>query len=231
KVFCNTLLVEKGLKPEMISSDEYERLFLQLEAGMWKGEGLLRKEFDRSVGAVMPLKTKDISATILRDYLGQFWLHTDARRINRKVICHMGPTNSGKTDHAIESLVKAKTGCYLAPLRLLASELFDTMNSKGAKTTLLTGEEVIEVPDATHFSSTIEMAKLQTRFDCCVIDEIQMLTDRQRGSAWTRALVDIQAHEVHLCGDDSVLELVKQFLVLCADTLEIREDTRMTELN
>lgn len=231
KVFFNTILVEKGLKPELVSNDEYERFFLQIETGMWKGEGLLRKEFDRFVGAVLALKRKDISATILRDYLGQFWLHTEARRINRKIIYHMGPTNSGKTYHAIEALVQAKSGCYLAPLRLLASELFDTMNAKGAKTTLLTGEEVIEVPDATHFSSTIEMAKLQTRFDCCVIDEIQMLTDAQRGWAWTRALINIQADEVHICGDHSVLELVKQILALCGDTLEVREYTRKTELN
>ena len=143
----------------------------------------------------------------------------------------MGPTNSGKTYHAIEALCQAKKGCYLAPLRLLASELFDTMNQKGVKTTLLTGEEVVEIPDSTHFSSTIEMAKLQTRFDCCVIDEIQMLTDPQRGWAWTRALINIQADEVHICGDHSVLELVKKVLALCGDTLEIREYTRMTELN
>ena len=231
KVFFNTILVEKGQKPELISSDEYERFFLQIETGMWKGEGLLRKEFDRFVGAILALKRKDISATILRDYLGQFWMHTDARRLNRKIIYHMGPTNSGKTYHAIEALVLAKSGCYLAPLRLLASELFDTMNSKGAKTTLLTGEEVIEVPDSTHFSSTIEMAKLQTKFDCCVIDEIQMLTDPQRGWAWTRALINMQADEIHLCGDHSVLELVKKILALCGDTLEIREYTRKTELN
>lgn len=231
KVFFNTLLVERGLKPELVSSDEYERFFLQIETGMWKGEGYLRKEFDRFVGAVLILKRKDISATILREYLGQFWIHTEARRINRKIIYHMGPTNSGKTYHAIEALVQAKSGCYLAPLRLLASELFDTMNAKGAKTTLLTGEEVIDIPDATHFSSTIEMAKLQTRFDCCVIDEIQMLTDAQRGWAWTRALINMQADEVHICGDHSVLELVKQILALCGDTLEIREYTRKTELN
>lgn len=231
KVYFNTLLVERGLKPELVSSEEYERFFLQIETGMWKGEGVLKKEFDRFVGAILTLKRKDISATILREYLGQFWLHTDARRINRKIIYHMGPTNSGKTYHAIEALVAAKTGSYLAPLRLLASELFDTMNSKGAKTTLLTGEEVIEVPDATHFSSTIEMAKLQTRFDCCVIDEIQMITDPQRGWAWTRALINMQADEVHLCGDHSALELVKQVLALCGDTLEIREYTRKTELN
>ncbi|WP_408098866.1 helicase-related protein [Peredibacter sp. HCB2-198] len=230
-VFFNTLLVEQGLKPELVSAEEYDRFYLQLETNIWKGEVFLRKEFERFTGAILALKRKDVSSSILRDYLGQFWLHADARRMNRRVIYHMGPTNSGKTYHAIEALVQAKKGCYLAPLRLLASELFDTMNAKGAKTTLLTGEEVIEVPDATHFSSTIEMAKLQSKFDCCVIDEIQMLTDPQRGWAWTRALVNIQADEIHLCGDHSVLELVKKILALCGDTLEVREYTRMTELN
>ncbi len=230
-VFFNTLLVEQGFKPELVSNEEYERFFLQLETNIWKGEVFLRKEFERFTQAILALKRKDVSSTILRDYLGQFWLHADARRINRKIIYHMGPTNSGKTYHAIEALCAAKKGCYLAPLRLLASELYDTMNSKGVKTTLLTGEEVVEIPDATHFSSTIEMAKLQQRFDCCVIDEIQMLTDPQRGWAWTRALVNIQADEIHLCGDHSVLELVKKILALCGDTLEIKEYTRMTELN
>lgn len=230
-VFFNTLLVEQGLKPELVSAEEYDRFYLQLETNIWKGEVFLRKEFERFTQAILALKRKDVSSSILRDYLGQFWLHADARRMNRRVIYHMGPTNSGKTYHAIEALVQAKKGCYLAPLRLLASELYDTMNLKGAKTTLLTGEEVIEVPDATHYSSTIEMARLQQKFDCCVIDEIQMLTDTQRGWAWTRALVNIQADEIHLCGDHSVLELVKKILALCGDTLEIREYTRMTELN
>lgn len=229
-VYFNTLLVEKGLKPELVSHEEYDRFFLQLETNMWKGEAFLKKEFDRFTHAILALKRKDISATILRDYLGQFWLHSEARRINRRVIYHMGPTNSGKTYHAIQALCAAPRGCYLAPLRLLASELFDTMNNNGVKTTLLTGEEVIEVPESTHFSSTIEMAKLQERFDCCVIDEIQMLTDPQRGWAWTRALINIQADEIHLCGDHSVLELVKQILALTGDTLEIKEYTRMTEL-
>lgn len=230
-VFFNTLLVEQGFKPELVSHEEYDRFFLQLETNIWKGEVFLRKEFERFTQAILALKRKDVSSTILRDYLGQFWLHADARRMNRKVIYHMGPTNSGKTYHAIEALCAAKKGCYLAPLRLLASELYDTMNSKGVKTTLLTGEEVVEVPDATHFSSTIEMAKLQQKFDCCVIDEIQMLTDPQRGWAWTRALVNIQADEIHLCGDHSVLELVKKILALCGDTLEVKEYKRMTELH
>ncbi len=230
-VFFNTILVEQGLKPELVSAEEYDRFYTQLETNIWKGDAFLKKEFERFTGAILAFKRKDISATILRDYLGQFWLHTEARRIKRKIVYHMGPTNSGKTYHAIEALCAAKKGCYLAPLRLLASELYDTMNSKGVRTTLLTGEEVIEIPDSTHFSSTIEMAKLHERFECAVIDEIQMLTDSQRGWAWTRALVNIQADEVHICGDHSVLELVKKILVLCGDELEIREYNRMTELN
>ncbi len=229
-VYFNTLLVEQGLKPELIAHEEYERFYLQLETNIWKGELFLRKEFERFTGAILALKRKDVSSAILRDYLGQFWLHADSRRMNRRVIYHMGPTNSGKTYHAIEALCQARRGCYLAPLRLLASELYDTMNNKGVRTTLLTGEEVIEIPDATHFSSTIEMAKLQQHFDCCVIDEVQMLTDPQRGWAWTRALINIQAEEIHLCGDHSVLELVKQVLALCGDSLEVRDYTRMTEL-
>ncbi len=229
-VYFNTLLVEQGLKPELISAEEYERFYAQLETNMWKGEVFLKKEFERFTHAIMALKRKDVSSTILRDYLGQFWLHAEARRMNRKIIYHMGPTNSGKTYHAIQALCEAKKGCYLAPLRLLASELFDTMNNKGVKTTLLTGEEVVEVPGASHFSSTIEMAKLNEKFDCAVIDEVQMLTDSQRGWAWTRALVNLQASEIHICGDHSVLELVKKVLALCGDTLEIKEYTRMTEL-
>lgn len=229
-VYFNTLLVEQGLKPELVSAEEYERFYLQLETNMWKGEIFLKKEFERFTHAILALKRKDVSSSILRDYLGQFWIHAEARRMNRKIIYHMGPTNSGKTYHAIQALCEAKKGCYLAPLRLLASELFDTMNNKGVKTNLLTGEEVIEVPGAQHYSSTIEMAKLNEKFDCAVIDEIQMLTDPQRGWAWTRALVNLQASEIHLCGDHSVLELVKKVLALCGDSLEVKEYTRMTEL-
>ena len=224
-------LSENGHQSDLVSENEFERFFSQMGIGIWRAPNIIERDFEKLVKAVQAFKRKDISATILRDYLGQFWVHSEARRKERKIIYHMGPTNSGKTYNAIEALKDAKKGCYLAPLRLLASELFDTLNDKGCKTNLLTGEEVIEIENATHYSSTIEMAKLNEEFDCVVIDEIQMITDPQRGWAWTRALVNINADVVHLCGDHSVFELVKQILDLTGDILEVNNYERKTKLS
>jgi len=230
KSFFASILKSQGLKSDLIEESEYERFFSQLGSNIWRGEKYLEIEFKKQIRSLLMFKRKDISANILTEYLGAFWSHSEARTIKRRIIYHMGPTNSGKTYHAIQSLSKAKSGCYLAPLRLLAAELYDTMNENGVPTTLLTGEEVIKTENSTHYSSTIEMARFQEVFDSCVIDEIQMIADPQRGWAWTRALVNIFASEVHICGDDSALDLIKEIVNLCGDTLEIKNYTRMTDL-
>lgn len=223
-------LVERGLRKDLVEQTQRSRFFEQQGMLLWKSLRFLDKEFDKLIATVLSLKRKDISANILKEYLGQFWLYTEARRMNRKIIYHMGPTNSGKTYHAIQALAAGKSGSYLAPLRLLATELYDTLNDKGVVTTLLTGEEVIEVEGATHFSSTIEMARLREEFDVVVIDEIQMICDSQRGWAWTRALVGMMAPEIHICGDPSAFELVEQITKLCGDELEVKNYNRMTKL-
>ncbi|VDB85174.1 unnamed protein product [Peniophora sp. CBMAI 1063] len=53
----------------------------------------------------------------------------DARRMRRKVIMHVGPTNSGKTHNALRALAAARSGQYMGPLRLLAFEIFSRLNS------------------------------------------------------------------------------------------------------
>lgn len=224
------LLVQDGLDEEFLGETDYKKFFTSIGSSIWKSENWIEREFQKTVRSIMVLKRKDISGTILQEYLGEFWVHSAARNMKRKIIYHMGPTNSGKTYHAIQALAQAPTGCYLAPLRLLAGELYDTLNGKDVKCMLLTGEEVIEVEGATHTSSTIEMARLQQEFACCVIDEIQMITDSSRGWAWTRALVNIMAPEIHVCGDPSVFDLVQQVADMCGDTLEVKDYTRMTEL-
>jgi ATP-dependent RNA helicase SUPV3L1/SUV3 len=62
-----------------------------------------------------------------------------ARKITREIYYHYGPTNSGKTRAALEALKEAKTGLYLAPLRLLAWEISETLNQNNVKCSLVTG--------------------------------------------------------------------------------------------
>lgn len=75
-------------------------------------------------------------------------------------------------------------GLYCGPLRLLALEAFEKLNSAGAATNLRTGQEIREVLDASHISSTIEMVNLDKQYDVVVIDEIQMIADKGRGDNW-----------------------------------------------
>ena len=56
--------------------------------------------------------------------------------------------------------------------------------------------------------------------DVAVIDEIQMLRDQQRGWAWTRALLGINAKEVHVCGEASAINLVQEMMMDTGDYVE-----------
>ena len=128
-----------------------------------------------------------------------------ARRLPRRFIALLGPTNSGKTHQAMETLVHAKSGVYLAPLRLLALENYERMaaarpHGKELKVSLVTGEERRIEEGATHVASTVEMLDTRTRVDVAVIDEIQMLADRDRGAAWTAAVCGAPATTVYLVG-------------------------------
>lgn len=62
-----------------------------------------------------------------------------ARKIKRRIHYHMGPTNSGKTRQAIKALQEAENGIYCAPLRLLAWEVQEKLQSQGVKCGLKTG--------------------------------------------------------------------------------------------
>lgn len=58
-----------------------------------------------------------------------FIRYPEARAIQRKVVFHAGPTNSGKTYHAIQRYLAAKSGVYCGPLKLLAHEIFEKSNT------------------------------------------------------------------------------------------------------
>lgn len=109
--------------------------------------------------------------------------YQEARAIRRKVYLHLGQTNTGKTYQAIQRLKQSTSGVYLAPLRILALEIFERLNEEGVPCHLLTGEEEVLIEGATHQSSTIEKLNLNQTYEVAVIDEIQMIDDSQRGAA------------------------------------------------
>ena len=104
--------------------------------------------------------------------------------MSRRFILHIGPTNSGKTFHALERLKLAGRGIYLGPLRLLALEVYEKMQEYGVPCTMLTGQECIADENSRITASTIEMADFSQEYDIAVIDEAQLTADpdRQRKS-------------------------------------------------
>lgn len=126
------------------------------------------------------------------------WQHE--YRNEQHISLHIGPPNSGKTHDALKALIEAGSGWYLAPLRLLAFEIFDRLNQQGIYCNLLTGEEHIPIPGATITAATIEMFNPLDSGECVVIDEAQMLADADRGWAWTQALMQARSPEIHVIG-------------------------------
>ena len=153
-----------------------------------------------------------------------------AREMNRRFIIHVGPTNSGKTYEAIEALKRAESGVYLAPLRLLAYEQYENLNSAGVVCSLVTGEERRPAEGAWVRSSTIEMLDFKHWYDVAVIDEAQMMTDSDRGGSWTAAIMGVRAEEVHVCTAPSAEKLICRLIEDCGDTYTVTRHGRMTPL-
>ncbi|KAG2359739.1 P-loop containing nucleoside triphosphate hydrolase protein [Suillus spraguei] len=199
-------------------------------------------------------------------------MYPKARSMRRKVIMHVGPTNSGKTHMALRALAAAKTGVYSGPLRLLAHEIWDRLNKgqivplgmdpdpdsepdtftnmdiieeSGSRPTvrkegkakyarecnLRTGEEFRIVSEyASLVSCTVEMTSFGLPVDVAVVDEIQMLADPDRGSAWTAAVLGLPAEELHLCGEEVAVPIVQALLKDTDDELFINRYERLTPL-
>lgn len=150
-------------------------------------------------------------------------LYPEARQIKRQFILHIGDTNTGKTHDALEDFYRADTAVYLAPLRLLALEVQDMSLSRGTNCSLLTGEERDIREGATHISCTVEKMDMAKHFDVCVIDEAQMLSDKDRGWAWTEAILGVNADVIHICMSPNAIYIVKLLISMCQDSYtEIR---------
>lgn len=159
----------------------------------------------------------------------EWWEKT--RKLNRNFHLHLGPTNSGKTHDALVMLKKSKRGVYCGPLRLLASEVFEKLNSEGIRCSLITGQETKIVRNSSHLACTTESLKLTEEYDCAVIDEIQMIESQERGSAWTNAVLGLMANEIHLTGEKRAKGIIESLLQRTGDTITEYSYSRMSSLD
>ncbi len=155
-----------------------------------------------------------------------------ARRLKRRWLAYLGPTNSGKTHRAMEQVAKAGSALYLSPLRLMALENQERLEEQGIPCTLITGEEQIIREGATHYCCTMEeFGRFQnTRFDVVVVDEVQLLGDAQRGWAWTDALVGAYTERLIMTGPELVTPSLEHLCRICNDELTIEHTRRLTPL-
>jgi ATP-dependent RNA helicase SUPV3L1/SUV3 len=123
------------------------------------------------------------------------------------VVAHLGPTNSGKTHHALAFLAEQGRGVYAGPLRMLAQEAHRRLSGQlgGERVGLVTGEERVN-ERAPIVCSTVEMAPPSG--DVLVLDEVQWADDPERGSAWTRLLLAGEYRHILLLGALDALPLV-----------------------
>jgi ATP-dependent RNA helicase SUPV3L1/SUV3 len=186
------------------------------------------KRFVHSIHDEIAKKQRyELLARTIREFKNLFPL---ARDMRRKLTLHIGPTNSGKTYQAMQKLKSAGTGYYLAPLRLLALEGYEDLIDNGIEASLITGEEQIVSEDATHISSTIEMVNFDVDVDVCVIDEVQMLDDRDRGWAWANAIIGAPAKEIIMTGSPNAKEAIIALAEYLGEELEIIEFERKNPL-
>ena len=125
----------------------------------------------------------------------------------RRVTAVLGPTNTGKTHHAIERMLAHRTGVIGLPLRLLAREVYDRIVAKVGPSVvaLVTGEERI-VPDRTQYwVCTTEAMPLDIGADFVAVDEIQLCADADRGHVFTDRLLRARGlNETLFLGSDTM---------------------------
>ena len=130
-----------------------------------------------------------------------------------KITAVLGPTNTGKTYLAIETMLSFDSGMIGFPLRLLAREVYDKIIEKISidKVALITGEEKIIPTNAKYFLCTVESMPINKHLDFVGIDEIQMCADHERGHIFTDRLLNLRGEKLTmLMGSSTIKNIVNK---------------------
>jgi len=130
-----------------------------------------------------------------------------------KITAVLGPTNTGKTHLAIETMLSFDSGMIGFPLRLLAREVYDKVIKKISlnKVALITGEEKIIPLDAKYFLCTVESMPIDKHLDFVGVDEIQMCADHERGHIFTDRLLNMRGEKLTmLMGSNTIKNIISK---------------------
>jgi ATP-dependent RNA helicase SUPV3L1/SUV3 len=119
----------------------------------------------------------------------------------------LGPTNTGKTHHAIERMLEHSSGMIGLPLRLLAREVYDRITARigESRVALVTGEEQRIPARAAYWVATVEAMPVEREVDFLAVDEIQLAAHAQRGHVFTSRLLSARGRlETWFLGADTM---------------------------
>ncbi len=149
--------------------------------------------------------------------------------IKNKVNAVLGPTNTGKTHLAIETMLSFDSGMIGFPLRLLAREVYDKLVKKTSldKVALITGEEKIIPSNAKYFLCTVESMPIDKNLDFVAVDEIQMCADHERGHIFTDRLLHIRGNKLTMfMGSNTIRDIISKL----DDDIEFINRNRLSKL-
>lgn len=130
-----------------------------------------------------------------------------------KITAVLGPTNTGKTHLAIETMLSFDSGMIGFPLRLLAREVYDKVIKKISldKVALITGEEKIIPSNAKYFLCTVESMPIDKHLEFVGVDEIQMCSDNERGHIFTERLLNMRGEKLTmLMGSSTIKNIISK---------------------
>ena len=146
-----------------------------------------------------------------------------------KITAVLGPTNTGKTFLAIETMLSFETGMMGFPLRLLAREVYDKVIKKVGlnKVALITGEEKIIPASAKYYFCTVESMPIDKELEFVGVDEIQMCNDHERGHIFTDRLLNLRGDKLTmLMGSNSIRNIIEKL----SDDIEFIDRKRLSKL-
>ncbi len=134
---------------------------------------------------------------------------------SEKILCLLGPTNTGKTHLAIEKMLKFESGIFGLPLRLLAREVYDKCSKQVGieKVALITGEEKIIPSTAKYFICTVESMPKDKNVEFIAVDEIQMCADKERGHIFTDRLLNFRGKKLTMFLGSQVMQNIINELI------------------